>query len=111
MVPVLSEQMTETEPSVSTSFSDFTKTFFFARRFAANDNPTLIVSGRPSGTFARMMQTQKMKAFTIETPSRQPEMKKMIAIAPDTIVMNRTSVVISFWIGVFMSGTFVICCF
>ena len=54
-VPVLSVQMTSTEPSASTAFRLFTSTFFFARRRPPIARASVNVGSRPSGTFATMM--------------------------------------------------------
>lgn len=62
-VPVLSEQMTDTEPRVSTVFSDLHKTFCFRIRFAVIVNPAVRAIGKPSGINAMATLTQLTMRF------------------------------------------------
>jgi hypothetical protein len=48
-VPVLSEQMTETAPSVSTVVKDLHRTLLFRIRFAVIVKPAVSAIGKPSG--------------------------------------------------------------
>jgi len=48
-VPVLSEQMTETDPRVSTVFRDLHRILFFLIRFAVIVKLDVTAIGRPSG--------------------------------------------------------------
>ena len=57
-VPVLSEQMTDTEPSVSTVFRDLQRIIFFFIRLAVMVRPAVIAMGRPSGMKAMATLTQ-----------------------------------------------------
>ena len=57
-VPVLSEQMTDTDPKVSTVLSDLHKTFCFRIRFAVIVKPAVRAIGSPSGMKAIATLTQ-----------------------------------------------------
>lgn len=57
-VPVLSEQMTETEPRVSTVFRDLHRTLCFRIRFAVIVRPAVNAIGKPSGMNAMATLTQ-----------------------------------------------------
>jgi hypothetical protein len=52
-VPVLSEQMTETEPRVSTVFSDLHRILFFRMIFATMVKDVVRAMGNPSGMTAQ----------------------------------------------------------
>jgi hypothetical protein len=65
-VPVLSEQMTETEPRVSTVLSDLHRILFFFIRFAVIVRLDVTAIGRPSGIYAMATLTQlTMRADTL----------------------------------------------
>lgn len=51
-VPVLSEQMTDVQPSVSTDGSERTMAFFLAIRRVPNARQVVMTAGRPSGMAA-----------------------------------------------------------
>ncbi len=51
-VPVLSEQITDVQPSVSTDGSERTIAFFFAIRRVPNARQVVITAGKPSGIAA-----------------------------------------------------------
>lgn len=58
VLPVLSEQMTETEPRASTECSRFTIALRFAMRSTPNANVTVVTIGRPSGMAATARETK-----------------------------------------------------
>jgi hypothetical protein len=57
-VPVLSEQMTLTDPRVSTVFKDLQRILFFRMRFAVIVSDAVNAIGRPSGMKAMATETQ-----------------------------------------------------
>lgn len=60
-VPVLSEQITSTDPSVSTVGSDLTSTFCFDICFATIVRVIVTAIGRPSGMNATTIPKQVLK--------------------------------------------------
>ena len=64
-VPVLSEQMTEAEPRVSTLVSLLTTALWVAMRCTPRARTTDRIAGRPSGTAATASETPSRRAGTI----------------------------------------------
>lgn len=60
-VPVLSEQIQDVEPRVSTPSKFLTKTFSKESLFAVKESPTVIVASKPSGTFATIIPIAKTR--------------------------------------------------
>ena len=60
-VPVLSEQMTEVQPSVSTDGKLRTMAFFFAIRRVPSARHVVMTAGRPSGIAATASATAILK--------------------------------------------------
>lgn len=60
-VPVLSEQMTEVHPRVSTEGSDRTMAFFFAIRRVPRAKQVVMTAGKPSGMAATAKATAILK--------------------------------------------------
>ena len=63
-VPVLSDAMTEAEPSVSTEASCFTMALWRAMRRTPMANTTERMAGRPSGTAATASDTPSSRTAT-----------------------------------------------
>jgi hypothetical protein len=57
-VPVLSEQMTETDPNVSTVFNDLQRILFFFMMLATTVKLVVMAIGKPSGMKATAQETQ-----------------------------------------------------
>lgn len=60
-VPVLSEQITEVQPKVSTDGSDLTMAFFFAILLVPKAKQVVITAGKPSGMAATARATAILK--------------------------------------------------
>lgn len=60
-VPVLSEQITEVQPSVSTEGNDLTIAFFLAIRRVPKARQVVITAGNPSGIAATAKATAILK--------------------------------------------------
>ena len=60
-VPVLSEQITDVQPKVSTEGSDLTMAFFLAMRLVPKAKQVVITAGRPSGIAATANATAILK--------------------------------------------------
>ena len=67
-VPVLSEQMTEVDPSVSTDDSFFTIARWAAIRCTPSASTTDKIAGNPSGTAATAIDTPSSNTFTTSCP-------------------------------------------
>ena len=62
-VPVLSEQMTEVQPRVSTDGKERTIEFFFAMRLVPRARQVVMTAGRPSGMAATAKATAILNLF------------------------------------------------
>ena len=89
-VPVLSVQMTSTEPSASTAFRLLTRTFFFARRRPPIANASVKVGSKPSGTLATMMPNMNTTLTQSGRPMAMPQQKKAPPMTIATAVRMRT---------------------
>ena len=72
MVPVLSEQMTEVHPSVSTLCRRLTSAFCFIMRLTARASAMVTVAGSPSGIAAIAMEMPVMSISKIGSPRSTP---------------------------------------
>mmetsp|Transcript_24239 Transcript_24239/g.58093 ORF Transcript_24239/g.58093 Transcript_24239/m.58093 type:complete len:400 (+) Transcript_24239:474-1673(+) len=80
-VPVLSEQMTVTDPSVSTAGSCLMMALRRARVCMASASEMVTTAGRPSGMMATAMETALLKALptsSLPTPTASQEMTKVM---------------------------------
>ncbi len=78
-VPVLSEQMTEAEPSVSTDDSFLTIALCFAIRCTPSASTTDRIAGRPSGTAATASDTPSSSTVMTSAALRMSEISRMVA--------------------------------
>ena len=83
-VPVLSVQMTEHEPRVSTELSFFTRAFLLLMRCTAMASESVTVGSSPSGMKATIMPREKMNAtakslFTNRASSRKKPTPMQVA--------------------------------
>ena len=75
IVPVLSEHITDVQPSVSTLWSLFTRTFCFIMRLTASARAIVTVAGSPSGIAAIAMVIPVMSISKTFSPRRTPAPK------------------------------------
>ena len=88
-VPVLSEQMTVTEPSVSTAGSLRIRACRFSIRCAPSASAMVTTAGRPSGTTATAMLMAVMNISSQSSPSATPTTKMTTTSAAATIARLR----------------------
>lgn len=101
-VPVLSEQMQEVEPKVSTAYKFLTSTCFSDSLLAVIAREMVMQASRPSGTLATRIPIPKMRHWrapylTTKRASRKKITPREIAMT----VMIRTNLSSSFLRGVF----------
>merc|ERR1719271_1715867 len=77
-VPVLSEQIQEVEPKVSTPSRFLTMTFFVYILLAVNVKQTVTVANKPSGTFATIIPIMNTSDVTASWPMPSAAAKKDI---------------------------------
>ncbi len=77
-VPVLSEQMTEVDPKVSTAGSFFTMAFRFAMRSTPMERTMVTITGSPSGMADTAKDTAVIKISITGMPPASP-IRKMTA--------------------------------
>ena len=88
-VPVLSEQMTEAEPSVSTDESFLTMALRFAIRCTPIASTTDRIAGRPSGTAATASDTPSSRTVMTSAALRMSEISSTVATT--TTAMTTTA--------------------
>merc|ERR1711981_157568 len=71
-VPVLSEQMTEVQPRVSTDGKDLTIAFFLAILRVPRARQVVMTAGRPSGIAATAKATAVLRPVPTTTPRALP---------------------------------------
>ena len=100
-VPVLSEQIVVTAPSVSTEESFLTTTFLPASTDAPSARAIVIVVGSHSGTAAIAIETAYMRLSTkAPAPSRYIDIMNMIIQIPSvSLATNFPIFLSSFWSG------------
>mmetsp|Transcript_8245 Transcript_8245/g.23242 ORF Transcript_8245/g.23242 Transcript_8245/m.23242 type:complete len:240 (+) Transcript_8245:3345-4064(+) len=99
-VPVLSEQMQDVLPSVSTPSKFLTMTFFVYILFAVRVRQTVTVASSPSGTLATMIPIIKTNEVTASWPMPSAAAKKLIPRANAIAEMIWMKWWISLFIGV-----------
>mmetsp|Transcript_35647 Transcript_35647/g.111512 ORF Transcript_35647/g.111512 Transcript_35647/m.111512 type:complete len:434 (-) Transcript_35647:809-2110(-) len=87
-VPVLSEQITVTDPRVSTAGSCLTMAFWFARSCMASAREMVTTAGRPSGMMATAMETADWNA--VPTLSSAMTLARVNVTAAITNTNNET---------------------
>ncbi len=88
-VPVLSEQMRETEPSVSTAGRRRMMALRWAMRCTPIASVIVISAGRPSGISDTAMPTTAWNSWTkVMCPSQWPQENSSTLMTPMTAVMT-----------------------
>lgn len=95
-VPVLSEQMQEVEPRVSTDSRFLTNTILPAILWAVSASDTVTVARRPSGTLATMIPIMKTRFVMIPYPYANPKKKNVTPRKMATAEM----ILINLWISI-----------
>jgi hypothetical protein len=88
-VPVLSVQMTVTEPSDSTAGNRGMSAWRFNIRWAPSASAMVTTAGKPSGTTATAMLTAVKNIKRISSPRSSPKTKMSPMIASDATAMER----------------------
>lgn len=100
-VPVLSEQMHDVDPSVSTASRFFTRTYYFANFFAVIANDIVIHPRSPSGTLAtRTPMPKTILMRTVYFMTNSASKKKPTPSTTEIIVIIHTNRLSSFRRGV-----------
>ena len=99
-VPVLSEQMTVTEPSVSTAGSLRTSALRRAMRRAPSASATVTTAGRPSGMAATARLTATRNIVSGDSPRATPAAKTSAQTTKASPASALPSVERRFWSGV-----------
>ena len=104
-VPVLSEQMTDALPSVSTAGRRRMMAFFFTMRCTPMDSTTVTMAGRPSGIAETASETAVMKISMTGMPSITPTTKMIAQAASAMTPRYLPSCASRFWRGVCVSSS------
>ena len=99
-VPVLSEQIHEVDPRVSTDSIFLTSTNLPAILLAVKARDTVTVARSPSGTLATMIPMAKTRFLTGSKPADNPKQKKEIPRMKATAEMMKMNLSISVDSGV-----------
>ncbi|OPZ77601.1 MAG: hypothetical protein BWY79_01103 [Actinobacteria bacterium ADurb.Bin444] len=99
-VPVLSEQMTVTEPSVSTAGRRLMRACRLSMRCAPSESDTVTMAGSPSGTAATAMLTAVRNMMRTSSPRRRPSAKMTATSTSAATASHLPSWASRFWSGV-----------
>lgn len=98
-VPVLSEQIQDVEPSVSTDSKFLTRIFFYAILLAVKARETVTVTRSPSGTLATIIPIVNTKHKMIGYDQAIPKKKNNTPSRTAIIDMYLTNLFISWFKG------------